>query len=264
MSSQRSATVVTSSPESPPPAPLVRYGGHADHVANLHLPAENGGPWPCVVLLHGGFWRERWDRTLMTPLAIALARSGFAAWNLEYRRVGQDGGGWPGTLEDVAAGFDAVADHPELDPARVVAVGHSAGGHLALFLASRTDGRVRPSAVVALAGVVDLGTAHALDLGSGAVAALLGGGPNEVPDRYRLADPAARLPLGVRQLLVHGTDDDVVPISLARGYAERARRAGDTVELLELPGVDHFDVVDERHTAWRSLVDRLSDLFETA
>jgi acetyl esterase/lipase len=264
MSSRHSATSATFSPESPPPAPVVRYGTHADQVANLHLPAGDDGPWPCVILLHGGFWRERWDRTLMTPLAIGLARAGFAAWNLEYRRVGQDGGGWPGTLDDAVAGLDAIADRPELDSDRVVAVGHSAGGHLALYLAGRADCRVRLSAVVALGGVVDLGSANTLDLGGGAVAALLGGGPSDVPDRYRAADPAARLPLGVRQLLVHGSEDDVVPASLAREYAARARAAGDEVELVDIPGADHFDVVDGTHPAWLTVVDRLPSLFETA
>jgi len=264
MSSRRSATSATSSPEPPPPAPVVRYGAHPDQVANLHLPAADGGPWPCVVLLHGGFWRERWDRTLMTPLANDLACAGFAAWNLEYRRVGQEGGGWPGTLDDVAAGLDALAERPEVDLGRVVTVGHSAGGQLALYLASRDGGRVQLAAAVALGAVVDLGTAHALDLGDGAVAALVGGGPDEVPDRYRVADPAANLPLGVRQLLVHGSEDDVVPVSLAREYAARARAAGDDVELVEVPGADHFDVVDGTHSAWLAVLDRLSTLVDTA
>jgi acetyl esterase/lipase len=200
----------------------------------------------------------------MTPLAHDLARAGFAAWNLEYRRVGQEGGGWPGTLDDVAAGLDALAERPEVDPGHLVALGHSAGGHLALFLAGRNNGRVQLAAAVAVGGVVDLGAAHALDLGNDAVAAFLGGGPGDVPDRYRVADPAANLPLGVRQLLVHGSKDEVVPVSLARGYATRARAAGDDVELVEVPGADHFDVVDETHPAWRVVVDRLATLVETA
>ena len=148
-----------------PPAPSIAYGEHPDQVGNLHLPGREGGPWPCVVLLHGGFWRVGWDRTLMTLLADDLARRGIAAWNVEYRRVGQGGGGWPGTLEDVAAAIDHLAEFDHLDHTRVATCGHSAGGHLALWLAGRhllpagvpgADPQVRPSAAVAQAGVCDL------------------------------------------------------------------------------------------------------------
>ena len=176
-----------------PPAPCIAYGEHPDQVANLHLPAREGGPWPCVVLLHGGFWRTGWDRTLMTPLAFDLAARGIAAWNVEYRRVGQEGGGWPGTLEDVAAAVDRLADVDEVDAARVVTCGHSAGGHLALWLAARpripggmpgADPRVTPVAAVAQAGVCDLERARRDDLGGGAVEGLLG-----PPDDQRATPP---------------------------------------------------------------------------
>jgi acetyl esterase/lipase len=247
-----------------PAAPVVRYGSLPDQVANLHLPAADGGPWPCVMLIHGGFWRERWDRTLMTPLAIDLARRGYAAWNVEYRRVGQDGGGWPGTLDDVGAAADALADIAEVDETRVVAVGHSASGQLALWLGARTSGRVRIRAAVSLAGVADLAQAHADDLGTGAVAALLGGGPDEFPDRYADASPAALVPLGVGQLLVHGTADDIVPPDQSRVYAARAAAAGDDVQLVEIAGADHFDVVDPAHEAWQVVVQRLPRLLGTA
>ena len=247
-----------------PPAPVVRYGAHPDQVANLHLPAAESGPWPCVLLLHGGFWRERWDRTLMTPLAIDLAQRGYAAWNIEYRRVGQEGGGWPGTLDDVAAAADALADIADIDQSRLVAVGHSAGGHLSLWLGARTGGRVHPCAAVSQAGVADLAQAHADDLGSGAVADFIGGSPAELPDRYAEADPAARVPLGIRQLLVHGSDDDIVPPTQSRAYADRASAAGDDVELVEIVGADHFDIVDPEHEAWRAVVQRLPQLIGTA
>jgi acetyl esterase/lipase len=246
------------------PAPVVRYGSHPDQVANLHLPSAEGGPFPCVILIHGGFWRERWDRTLMTPLAIDLARRGYAAWNVEYRRVGQDGGGWPGTLDDIAAATDALADIAEVDPNRLVAVGHSAGGHLALWLGGRTDGRVRLRAAVSQAGVADLAQGHADDLGAGAVADLIGGGPAELPARYAHASPAARVPLGISQLLIHGADDDIVPPSQSRAYAARAQAAGDDIELVELLGADHFDVVDPALEAWQAVVQRLPRLFGTA
>ena len=169
------------------------------------------------------------------------------------------GGGWPGTLEDVAAAADALAARPEVDPRRIAAIGHSAGGHLALWLAGTDEARrgAAAAAVVSLAGVADLARAHAADLGGGACEALLGGGPDEFPERYAFASPAAQLPLGVQQLLVHGARDDVVPIEQSRGYARDARAAGDEVELLELPTADHFDVIDVAHPAWTAVVERL-------
>ena len=242
-----------------PPAPCIAYGEHPDQVANLHLPAREGGPWPCVVLLHGGFWRTGWDRTLMTPLAFDLAGRGIAAWNVEYRRVGQEGGGWPGTLEDVAAAVDRLTDVDQVDAARVVTCGHSAGGHLALWLAARpripqgmpgADPRVTPVAAVAQAGVCDLDRARRDDLGGGAVEGLLG-----PPDGARdaAASPAALVPLGVPQLLVHGGADDVVPVSQSRDHASLDPDA----ELVELAGVDHFEVIEPASPAWVAVLDRL-------
>jgi acetyl esterase/lipase len=245
-----------------PPPPCIAYGDHPDQVANLHLPVAADGPWPCVALIHGGFWRTGWDRTLMTPLAVDLARHGLAAWNLEYRRVGQEGGGWPGTLADVAAGLDRLAEVDDVDTTRVATCGHSAGGHLALWLAARhrlptgapgAGPRVRPVAAVGQAGVLDLHRGHEEDLGHGAVAALLGR-PDANPERYAAASPAALAPLGVDQLLVHGTADDVVPVTQSRIHAALDPRA----ELAELDGGDHFDVIDPSHTAWRDTVAWLS------
>jgi acetyl esterase/lipase len=250
-----------------PPAPVVRYGEHPDQVANLHRPAGGGEPWPVVVLLHGGFWRAGWDRTLMTLLARDLAARGFLAWNVEYRRVGQDGGGWPGTLLDVAAAIDAVATVEEADTERVAVVGHSAGGHLALWLASQdrlpadapgAGARVRPRLAVSLAGVADLVAGAEAGLGSGACEALLGGSPEAVPARYAAASPAALVPLGVPQLLVHGARDDIVPAVQSSAYAARARAAGDDVELVEHPDADHFDVIEPEHPAWDVVLARLA------
>lgn len=250
----------------PPPAPAVRYGDHSDQVANLHLPAADGGPWPVVVLLHGGFWRDGWDRTLTTPLARDLAEQGFLAWNVEYRRVGQEGGGWPGTLLDVAAAVDALAQVELADTSRVAVVGHSAGGHLALWLAARerlpagapgAGPRIRVAFAVSLAGVADLVRGAEDGLGNGACAALLGGSPDAVPERYEVASPGALLPLGVPQLLVHGSRDDAVPSGQSSAYAVAARAAGDDVELIELADADHFDVVEPSHTAWALVGERL-------
>lgn len=249
----------------PPPPSVVRYGEHPDQVANLHLPAGATERCPVVVLLHGGFWRDQWDRTLMTPLARDLAARGVAAWNVEYRRVGQDGGGWPGTLHDVAAAVDALVDVPQIDATCVVVVGHSAGGHLALWAAARrrlppgvpgAAPRVEPVGAVAQAGVCDLARGALDGIGGGAVPAFMGGPPEQVPDRYASASASALLPLGVRQLLVHGTRDDVVPVSQSSRYAEAARTEGDRVVLVELDA-DHFDVIDPEHEAWATVIEQL-------
>jgi acetyl esterase/lipase len=239
-----------------PAAPAVRYGSHPDQAASLHLPAGEA-PFAAVVLLHGGFWRERWDRTLMTPLAHDLATRGYAAWNIEYRRVGQEGGGWPGTLEDVEAAIERLAEQPEIDDASIVAVGHSAGGQLALWAASRPT-RIRLAGVVALAAVSDLERAR--EFNADAVDAFLGGPPDRVPERYRGASPAALVPLGVPQVLVHGARDDVVPAWLSEDYSAAARAAGDDVELHVLPDADHFDVIDPRRQAWELAVERVQRL----
>jgi len=252
-------------PVKPPPAAVVRYGEHPDQVANLHLPADVTERRPVVALLHGGFWRDRWDRTLMTPLACDIAARGVAAWNVEYRRVGQDGGGWPGTLHDVAAAIDALATVAEVDAACVVVVGHSAGGHLALWAAARhrlppgTPGAgpaVTPVGAVAQAGICDLARAALEGLGGGAVEAFMGGPPEQVPDRYAAASASSLLPLRLRQLLVHGTRDEVVPLAQSRRYAELARKAEDPVHLVEVDA-DHFDVIDPAHEAWTAVLDHL-------
>lgn len=251
-----------------PPARQIAYGEHPDQVGNLHLPVGDG-PWPVVVLIHGGFWRFGWDRTLMTPLARDLQARGIAAWNVDYRRVGQEGGGWPGTLEDVAAAADAVAGLGGVDPDRVIAAGHSAGGQLALWLAARhrlapglpgASPRVRVRGAVSQAGPTDLARGAAENLGDGACQALLGGAPDAVPERYAAASPAALLPIGVPLLLVHGDGDDVVPPSQSHVFARAARVAGDDVEVVDVPGADHFDVVEAEHEGWAAVVGRLPRL----
>jgi acetyl esterase/lipase len=250
------------------PARQIAYGDHPDQVGNLHLPVGDG-PWPTVVLIHGGFWKWGWDRTLMTPLALDLARRGTAAWNIEYRRVGQEGGGWPGTLEDAAAAIDALAELDDVDLNHVVTVGHSAGGHLAVWLAGRhrlpagapgAAPRVRPRAAVSQAGVLDLVRGAVDSLGSGACAGLLGGDPEAVPARYAAASPAALIPIGVSVLLVHGGRDEIVPAGQSHAYADAARAAGDSVEFVDFPDADHFDVVEPDDPSWIAVVERLPRL----
>ncbi|HEY2704122.1 MAG TPA: alpha/beta fold hydrolase [Candidatus Dormibacteraeota bacterium] len=223
------------------------YGPGPDRWADLRLP-PGPGPHPVAVLLHGGFWRMPWGADLMHALSGDLHRRGWATWNVEYRRLGAPGGGWPGTLEDCAAAVDALARVDGVDHRRVVAVGHSAGGQLALWLATRPG----IAAVVALAAVSDLAAAARLGLGGGAAVELLGGTPEDLPERYRRASPRALLPLGVPQLLVHGELDDRVPVAMSRDHAEAARAAGDPVELVTLPGVGHADTIDPESRAWRA------------
>jgi acetyl esterase/lipase len=200
----------------------------------------------------------------MTPLAHALVTRGLAVWNVDYRGTGADGGGWPATLLDVAAAIDHLTAVSEVDPGRVATVGHSAGGHLALWLAARhrlpLDAvgalpRVRPGAAVAQAGVLDLVDGARAGLGRGAVQALLGGDPTDQPGRYAVSSPRALVPLGVPQLLVHGEDDDDVPTTQTREYAIAATTAGDDVDAVVLPATDHFQVIDPLHEAWRLVAD---------
>ncbi len=250
------------------PFTTIPYGPGADQVGDLRLPT-GGGPHPVVVLLHGGFWREEWTRDLMEALAVAFARDGWATWNLEYRRVGA-GGGWPSTLADVAAGIDhlALLGRP-LDLDRVVVLGHSAGGQLALWSAARgglpddapgARPTLLPERVVALAGVVDLVAAHRLGVGHGAVAGFLGRTPTAGARRYALADPAALLPWATPTVLLHGTADDRVPLELSRGFARRAHDAGVPVRLVELPGLDHFAPIEPRSEAWPKVVEAVGGL----
>jgi acetyl esterase/lipase len=254
--------------------PVLRYGDAPQQYVELTSPGESGvhssGTHPCVVLLHGGFWRARYDLDLMRPLARAVVEVGFAAANVEYRRVAQPGGGYPGTQADVAAALDLVAGVPEVDADRLVVVGHSAGGQLALWCGGRhrlPAGAVgaeadsaRPVAIVSLAGVCDLVQAARAGTGRGAVSDLLGGGPNDVPDAYRIASPVELLPLGVPTLLVHGDADESVPVEQSRRYAQAAQKAGDPVELVELPGVGHREVIDPMSEAWREVDRRLGML----
>jgi acetyl esterase/lipase len=236
-----------------------RYGSHLHQFADLHVPGGDG-PFPVAVLLHGGFWREQQTLELLDDHARDLARRGWAAWNVEFRRHGEvSGGGYPVTLEDVAAAIDALAgvDAP-LDLDRVVAIGHSAGGQLALSAAVRDDPAVRLAAVVVQAGVLDLRAAERDPDGEAAVAIFMGGTVAEVPERYADASPIERVPIGVPQLLVHGEADQRVPVETSRRYADAARAAGDEVELVLRPGEDHFVHLDIAGGAWADVVDWLA------
>lgn len=250
----------------------VSYGPDRSQRAELHLP-RGAGPHPVMVVIHGGSWRARYGRIVMRGIVGDLVRRGWAAWNIEYRRVG-NGGGWPHTFADVARAIDLLGElEAPLDLERVSLLGHSAGGHLALWAASRAnlpagapgaraDGAVVDfSCVIAQAGVCDLAGAYERWHG-GAVRALMGGAPDELADRYAAADPLRLLPPSAPALLVHGVRDEVVSVELSRGYERAARAAGARVALVEIEGEAgrHRAHIDPREAAWRAVLERLPEL----
>lgn len=206
------------------------------------------GPHPVVFFIHGGYWRGKYDLSYAGHLCAALAKAGIATWNVEYRRVGNPGGGWPGTFEDVRAAYHFLQDHPPgLDLKRVCVAGHSAGGQLALCLAAFEKSVMR---AFSLAGVLDLRRGWELHLSNDAVSEFLGGSPSDVPEHYREASPADRsIPQAVQKIL-HGTADDSVPYELSKRYADAKKKSGENVELITLPDVDHFQIVDPGSAVW--------------
>jgi dipeptidyl aminopeptidase/acylaminoacyl peptidase len=193
------------------------------------------------VLIHGGFWRDRYGRELEGGIARDLVARGWSVWNIEYRRLG-GGGGWPTTFDDAAAAIRALP----LDASRVVAIGHSAGGQLALWAAA--EGLV--TAAVSQAGAIDLDELSRLGTSDSVVNQLLGGTPEEVPHRYAAASPRRRLPIGVPMLLVHGERDDDVPVHVSREFAAAARAAGDDCELVVIGDESHYEHLEPGSKCW--------------
>ncbi len=235
----------------------IAYGDDPSQFVELTLPT--GQPKGVVVVIHGGFWKAAYDVSLGRPLAASLAEHGWAAWNIEYRRVG-NGGGDPATFDDVAAAIDALRDQG-LPLDRVLALGHSAGGHLATWAASR--GRFRPwrtevdlTGVVSQAGVLDLTSAYEDDLGDGAVVGLLGRAPGL---HHAPLDPRLQIPLDVPVHCIHGRDDDIVPIGQSADYVAAARAAGAEADLTEVEG-DHFVVIDPSSSVWTRTLEILDGL----
>jgi acetyl esterase/lipase len=240
------------------------YGPDPAQYGELWLPGDAAAG--TVVIVHGGFWRARYDLSLGRPLAADLVGRGYAVWNLEYRRAGA-GGGWPATFEDIADGIDLLADLP-VDTSRVVAIGHSAGGHLAAWAAGRArlapgipgaEPRVALTAVVSQAGVLALADCAREGVGGTAALDLMGGGPRDLPEQYRLADPMAALPLKATVLCVHSRADENVPFRYSDRYVRAAVRAGGTAYLHETSG-DHFTLIDPGSPDWQAVIDALPGL----
>ncbi|MCK0113112.1 alpha/beta hydrolase [Ornithinimicrobium sp. F0845] len=213
-----------------------------------------------VVLVHGGFWRAAWDRSHLRATAEALAGQGYAVGLPEYRRSGMPGGTWPGPGEDLAAALEAIRDDPGL-PSPTVLVGHSAGGHLAVWLLHRPEAAGVLGAV-SLAGCLDLRMVGRLDLDDGAADALMGGGAWRQAD-FLGADPVDLGPAPVPVHLVHGRADEQVPLAVSESWMARCGTAGrDTLTVLE--DADHFDVIDPASEAWPTVLQRVAELAGTA
>ncbi len=224
----------------------VSYGDDPQQFFDLYRPEAT--PADFAMFIHGGFWRAKYDLTHAEPFCEALAARGVVVANLEYRRIGQSGGGWPGTFQDVKAGIKAASQHLGGVP---VLIGHSAGGHLALLMASEA---IPLAAVVALAPVADLRLTQELNLSEGAVTEFLGAAPEEAPELYDKACPSKQ-PSAVLRLVVHGTADEVVPIIISRSYVEARRRDTPPPVLIEIADATHMDVIDPQAIAGAKVLD---------
>ena len=255
--------------ERPPPSfeKRIPYGQDPQHFAELRFPVGRG-PFPFLFVIHGGFWLSAYDLLHIGHLCAAFTSKGIITCNLEYRRLGNLGGGWPGTFQDISLGTDrileTVSSDSRVNPARTAVIGHSAGGHLALWLASRhrMSGasplhgaqKYRLDSAVSLAGVCDLRLAWKQRLGHGVVARLMGGTPDQHPDRYDAGSPIELLPAGTRQVLIHGVVDDVVPISQSEKFVERAEQLGEHPTIAKLDGTGHFELIDPESDAWSTIL----------
>jgi acetyl esterase/lipase len=252
------------------PAPAadrrVAYGTDPNQFFDLRWPtirAPQAG-FALVINIHGGFWRARYDLTHAGHLCASLTNRGLVTANLEYRRVGNEGGGWPGTFADICQAYDFLVERAQeynIDAGRAVIMGHSAGGQLALCLAAR---RPQVRAVVSLAGVVDLQRAYELHLSHDAVVEFLGGAPNEVPEQYRDADPMHFSVRIVRQVLGHGSVDEEVPLEFSRAYLAHKNKRKENVEIIEIPDAGHYEVIDPRTDAWRRVEETVLQIVRPA
>ena len=259
-----------------------QYGGGPSQWGELFLPElpAGGEHRGVVVVIHGGYWRSQYGAELGEPIAKDLAAHGMAAWNLEYRRAG-NGGGWPNTFIDVLAGLDKLDElggRHALNVGRVVALGHSAGGHLAAWAAGRGKlaqlglpdadrqvprtsdaSAVHLTGVVSQSGLLNLAEAEKLNLSNGAVSNLLGGSSSKYPHRYRYADPMTALPLVVPVIAVHGSEDTTVPLGQSESYVNAGAAAHMNVRLVKVPG-DHYALIDPKTAAYRTCRELIQSL----
>jgi acetyl esterase/lipase len=229
----------------------IPYGIDASQFFELWHPEQAVAGF--AVFVHGGFWRAKYDLSHANPFCAALAARGIITANLEYRRVGQPGSGWPGTFEDVAAGLKAALKH--VGSAAVV-VGHSAGGHLALRLASEP---VPLKAVIALAPVSNLRLAYELNLSNGAVVEFLGGTPEAMSGRYDEACASTHAS-SARRVIVHGTRDEDVPIDITRAFIRARQNDPEPPSLLEIPDAGHMDLIDPQSPVGLTVIDLVARL----
>jgi acetyl esterase/lipase len=259
-----------------PPDHRIAYGNDTNQFGELRVPAGRG-PHPVAVLVHGGCWKAEYATLRdLASMGDALEDAGIASWNIEYRRLRQDGSGWPGSYRDIGAAIEhlrEVAPKHALDLTRVVIVGHSAGGHLAMWSAIRhrltassdlyVPNPLPIQGVINLAGTIDM-TQNIADMEAGCrdtvVTSLLGGSPESVPARYREVSATAMLPLGVAQVLVWGEHENFVPLPLARSYVTAAVKAGDKARLLVVPAVGHFEPASPLSTSWPTVLAAIREL----
>src|SRR6266704_2608708 len=259
----------------PPPFDVrIRYGNDHSQFSELRFPSGKG-PFPLLFVVHGGFWQAEYDLSHIGHLCAAFTSKGMITCSIEYRRIGNPGGGWPGTFQDISLAtcniLRTMSTDPRFDQSRTAIIGHSAGGHLALWLVSSrrvSKGSALHSEygqpitrAISLAGVSDLRLARKQKLGHSIVNQLMGGTPEENPDRYNAGSPIELLPTGARQVLVHGTDDDTVPLSQSEAYVKKAEKLGDHPTLVTLEGKGHYELIDPESEAWPTVADVVLSVF---
>lgn len=252
----------------------ITYGADPSQFGDLRLPCGHG-PHPVAVVLHGGCWTSAFGNELMDAVSEDLTEAGIATWNVEYRRILEGTGGYPETFLDVGTAIDTLRtlEHTyDLDLHNVVTVGHSAGGQLGIWAAARH--KLAPTspiyianplpmhAAVSLAGVHDLARTEEDDTCLDFAMELLGGTSDEVPERYAETSPIELVPIGVDQVLIHGTADDLVPPYMSYDYRDVAREAGDHVKLKKINGADHFDIIEPTYSKWHQVRNKILDAFD--
>ena len=259
--------------ENPPPDERIAYGEDPLQFGDLRLPSGDG-PHPVAIFVHGGCWRSKFDIKHSSKLTAALAQNGIATWSLEYRRVGDPGGGWPASFQDVSRGAEhlkEIALNYQLDLSRVILMGHSAGGHMALWLAARpqvpegtplaVDDPIAVKGVLALAPATDLAELHAAKVCDHIIDKLMHGSPERFPARYRWSDPVTLAPAGVAQRLILGAHDEICA-PWGERYFKIASERGDDVQKIDAPESGHFEMINPDSSSWSIVLGAARDLLE--